>query len=74
MVYRDFKPAGHCPTPVPFDLSAYSVLDLYNSGVRFCDDYDERAAIDQYMALHPQANRAAVERELQAAGLARQRS
>lgn len=46
------------------DLSKYSVLELYNSGSRFVDDYDEAAAVDHFLQLHPSADRAKVVAEL----------
>lgn len=46
------------------DLSKYSVLELYSSGMRFCGDYDEAAAVEHYLELHPHADRTMVEDEL----------
>ena len=49
------------------DLTKYSILELYSSGMRFVGDYDEDAAVEQYLDLHPDADEAAVRAELQAA-------
>jgi ribosomal 50S subunit-associated protein YjgA (DUF615 family) len=47
------------------NLATYSIVELYASGMRFVDDYDAEAAIEHYMELHPDADRQAVEVELQ---------
>lgn len=52
------------PDQPDVDLATYSVLELYSSGMRFCGDYDEAAAVDHYLELHPEADRATVEDEL----------
>jgi len=43
---------------------SYSVLDLYVVGSRMTDDYDEEAAVNYFLDLHPEANRDAVRKEL----------
>lgn len=47
------------------DLSKYSVYDLYGSGSRFTDDFEPEDAVLKYMKLHPDADEAAVRKELQ---------
>lgn len=42
----------------------YSVLDLYVVGSRMTDDFDEEAAVDYFLELHPEADRDAVRAEL----------
>ena len=49
----------------PADLSKYSVHELLVSGSRFVDDYDENAAVEHYLQLHPQADEQTVRAELQ---------
>ena len=46
------------------DLRTYSVRELLAAGSRFTDDYDEEAAVQQYLELHPEANESAVRAEL----------
>lgn len=46
------------------DLSKYSILELYSSGMRFCGDYDEEAAVEHFVQLHPKADPAEVRAEL----------
>ena len=46
------------------DLRTYSIHELYVAGLRFVSDYDEAAAVDQFMDLHPQADRQKVLDEL----------
>lgn len=53
------------------DLRRYSVYDLLVSGSRFTDDYDEAAAIEHYLELHPGADRQAVTVELRNAVVAK---
>lgn len=55
------------PAPGTADLSTYPVFDLYVAGLRFVSDFDEDAAVDLFMDLHPNADRAEVERELREA-------
>ena len=47
----------------PADLSKYSVHELLVSGSRFVDDYDENAAVEHYLQLHPQADEQTVRAE-----------
>ncbi len=47
-------------------LKGYTVFQLLASGSRFTDDYDEAAAVDHYMRLHPEADQASVQAELDA--------
>ncbi len=42
----------------------YSVIELYANGSRMVSDYSEADAVDDYLDLHPGADRAAVEAEL----------
>lgn len=49
------------------DLTKYSILELYSAGMRFVGDYDEDAAVEQYLALHPGAQESVVRAELQSA-------
>lgn len=44
----------------------YSVLKLLINGLRMTDDYDEEAAVADYMRLHPEAQSEAVRAELEA--------
>jgi hypothetical protein len=44
---------------------SYSVFDLYVVGCRFVDDYDQDAAVDYYLKLHPDSDRRAVRAELE---------
>lgn len=44
----------------------YSVLKLLTNGLRMTDDYSEEAAIEDYLRLHPEANRDTVRAELEA--------
>jgi hypothetical protein len=54
------------PGPVKkFDRSTYSVHELFAAGLRFTDDYTEDDAGEDYLALHPGADEAAVRAELQ---------
>ena len=46
------------------NLSTYTVYDLYSAGTRFAVGFTEQDAIDRYIELHPEADRAAVERDL----------
>lgn len=46
------------------DFRTYSVYGLLAAGSRFTDDYSENDAIEHYLELHPDADRAAVEQEL----------
>lgn len=50
--------------PRDADLSKYSILELYSSGMRFCGDYDEGAAVEHYLKLHPEADPSEVRAEL----------
>ena len=50
-------------TPIK-DMRTYSVYGLLAAGSRFTDGYDEATAIEHYLELHPEADRAAVEQEL----------
>jgi hypothetical protein len=47
------------------DRHAYSVMELFAAGMRFTDDYTEDDAVEDYLALHPGADEAAVRAELQ---------
>lgn len=47
-------------TPTGPDLAKYSILELYSSGMRFCGDYDDDAAIQHYLELHPGVDEARV--------------
>lgn len=48
------------------DLKVCSIYALYVAGLRFVGDYDELDAVEQYLGLHPDADREAVEAELKA--------
>lgn len=45
----------------------YDVFRLLLNGQRMMDDYTEADAVDDYLRLHPEASRTAVEASLQAA-------
>ena len=48
----------------------YSPTTLYVTGCRMVDDYDIAAAVEDYMALHPDADEAAVRTEVEAVAAA----
>jgi len=48
----------------PADLATYTVHQLLISGSRFVGDYDEDAAVEHYLKLHPEADPSAVRAEL----------
>ncbi len=48
------------------DRKSYSVYGLFAAGSRFVDDYTAADAVDDYLDLHTEAERAAVTQELQA--------
>lgn len=45
--------------------ASYSVLDLYLVGSRMTDDFDESAAVEYYLELHPDADADKVRAELE---------
>lgn len=49
------------------DLATYTVHQLLVSGSRFVVDYDEDAAVEHYLRLHPKADEQVVRAELAAA-------
>jgi hypothetical protein len=53
------------PYSQPVDRSQYSVYDLYATGLRMVDDFEPDDAVSKYMKLHPDADEAAVRKELQ---------
>ena len=50
--------------PRDADLATYTVHQLLVSGSRFVDDYDEDAAVEHYLKLHPEADPSEVRAEL----------
>jgi hypothetical protein len=46
------------------NLRTYTVMQLLSSGSRFTDDYDAEGAIEHFMHLHPEADKATVRAEL----------
>ena len=54
-------------TQVPhFHRQIYTIYGLLAAGSRFVDDYSEQDAIEDYLDLHPEADRQAVTEELKA--------
>ena len=44
------------------NLSTYTVYDLYSAGTCFAVGFTEQDAIDRYIQLHPEADRARIRR------------
>lgn len=44
---------------------SYSVFKLFVNGTRMVDDYDEDAAVEDYLKLHPDADKIKVREELE---------
>lgn len=53
---------------MPDHRQGYTPTQMYINGLRMVGDYDQEAAVEDYMSLHPDADEAAVRAEVAAAG------